>query len=79
MLFLYLFKKRLLTNVKLAFRLNDRAPHVALACTQQSMSLLERLRQKEALLHVIVRRVRRVDVLHAREASTHPAVLVDGL
>lgn len=41
--------------------------------------LLERLGQKEALLHVVVRRVGGVDVLHAGEAPAHPAVLVDGL
>lgn len=41
--------------------------------------LLERLGQEEALLHVVVRRVGGVDVLDAREAPAHPAVLVDGL
>lgn len=41
--------------------------------------LLERLGQEEALLHVVVRRVGGVDVLHAGEAPAHPAVLVDGL
>lgn len=43
------------------------------------MDLLERLSQEEALLHVVVGGVGGVDVLHPREASTHPAVLVNGL
>lgn len=41
--------------------------------------LLERLGQEEALLHVVVRRVGGVDVLHPGETSAHPAVLIDGL
>lgn len=41
--------------------------------------LLERLSQKEALLHVIVGRVGGVDVLHPGETSAHPAVLINGL
>lgn len=41
--------------------------------------LLERLGQEEALLHVVVRRVGGVDVLHPGETPAHPAVLIDGL
>lgn len=47
--------------------------------TEANVHLLKRLGQEEALLHVVVGGVGRVDVLHPREASTHPAVLVDGL
>lgn len=43
------------------------------------MDLLQRLGQEEALLHVVVGGVGGVDVLHPREAPTHPAVLVNGL
>lgn len=43
------------------------------------MDSLKRLGQEEALLHVVVGGVGGVDVLHPREASTHPAVLVNGL
>lgn len=43
------------------------------------MDLLKRLGQEEALLHVVVGGVGGVDVLHPREAATHPAVLVNGL
>lgn len=46
---------------------------------QQTVDLLQRLGQEEALLHVVVGGVGGVDVLHPREASTHPAVLVNGL
>lgn len=44
-----------------------------------SVRLLERLGQEETLLHVVVRRVGGVNVLHPGEASAHPAVLIDGL
>lgn len=43
------------------------------------MDSLKRLGQEEALLHVVVGGVGGVDVLHPREAPTHPAVLVNGL
>lgn len=43
------------------------------------MDLLERLSQEEALLHVVVGGVGRVDVLHPGETAAHPTVLVNGL
>lgn len=45
----------------------------------QTVDLLKRLGQEEALLHVVVGGVGGVDVLHPRETPTHPAVLVNGL
>lgn len=43
------------------------------------VGLLECLSKEETLLHIVVGRVGGIDVLHPRETSTHPAVLINGL